>query len=82
MTREACVFYAHSTDQADKSDWQLLRHHLLSVAALSAERGAKFGASGAAALAGLLHDLGKYNGRLSAPTGGRGECRSCHRWRV
>jgi CRISPR-associated endonuclease/helicase Cas3 len=60
MTREACVFYAHSTDQADKSDWQLLRDHLVSVATLSAQRGAKFGAGGAATLAGLLHDLGKY----------------------
>src|SRR3546814_6581661 len=51
------VFFAHSTDRAE---WQPLPEHLLAVAALAAARGEKFGAAKAAALAGLLHDLGKY----------------------
>ena len=54
------MFFAHSTCLKDKSDWQLLPDHLIAVAALAAERGEKFGARRAAALAGLLHDLGKY----------------------
>lgn len=53
-------FFAHSTGQSDKSDWQPLRDHLIAVAELAAGRGAKFRAGKAARLAGLLHDLGKY----------------------
>jgi CRISPR-associated endonuclease/helicase Cas3 len=57
---ESCVFYAHSSQRTDKSDWQLLRTHLEAVAE-RAERGASyFGAGPIARLAGLLHDLGKY----------------------
>src|ERR1700733_14357939 len=55
------MFFAHSTSNKTKSDWQILRSHLAAVATLAAERGGKFGAQKAAALAGLLHDLGKYS---------------------
>jgi CRISPR-associated endonuclease/helicase Cas3 len=55
------MFFAHSTDRKDRSDWQTLPDHLMAVAALAAERGGKFGALRAAALAGMLHDLGKYS---------------------
>lgn len=60
-------WYAHSLpDQADKSRWQTLAGHLKGVASLSAQRGAKFGAEPAVALAGLLHDLGKYTPEFQA----------------
>jgi CRISPR-associated endonuclease/helicase Cas3 len=55
------MFYAHSVHDPDKRHWQLLAEHLHSVAAEAGARGAKFGASNAASLAGLLHDLGKYS---------------------
>jgi CRISPR-associated endonuclease Cas3-HD len=51
------VFFAHSTDDVG---WQGLRDHLVAVAELASSRGGNFGAAKAAALAGLLHDLGKY----------------------
>jgi len=55
------MWYAHSLpDSADKSRWQSLASHLKGVETLSGRSGAKFRAGKAAALAGLLHDLGKY----------------------
>lgn len=54
------MHYAHSTKNTDGSDWQRLADHLQQVARLAATRGDKFGAGKAAALAGWLHDLGKY----------------------
>jgi len=58
-------YYAHSGKQADRSDWQLLKEHLLGVATM-ARRFAEEARPGdgafhdAAYMAGLLHDLGKY----------------------
>lgn len=54
-------FYAHSGSPDDKSDWQTLREHLLAVAARAAENAKPFGLERAAYVAGLLHDLGKYD---------------------
>lgn len=54
-------YYAHSGQQADRSDWQLLRDHLEAVADLARERAQVFGGADWAQLAGLLHDLGKYS---------------------
>lgn len=54
-------YYAHSTPNADCSDWQDLREHLEAVAERASALGAKFGAGKAAALAGWMHDLGKYS---------------------
>jgi len=53
-------YFAHSIDGVDASGWQSLAKHLTAVGLLSATRGQKFGAGEAAALAGVLHDLGKY----------------------
>lgn len=53
-------FFAHSTPNADRSDWQPLAEHLGAVAHLAKEKAAFFGGGELAALAGLLHDLGKY----------------------
>jgi len=58
-TSEGILHYAHST--ANGSDWQLLRDHLLQTALRAKILGSKFGAAKAAALAGSLHDLGKYS---------------------
>lgn len=55
------VFHAHSTPIADKRDWQKLDEHSLNVAELAARFGRPLGIARAATLAGLLHDLGKYN---------------------
>ena len=54
------MHFAHSTMNPDRIDWQPLSEHLKEVAKLAGARGNKFGAALAAALAGSLHDLGKY----------------------
>src|SRR5258705_13887692 len=66
------LYYAHSTGTADRSDWQILVCHLRQVALRAAALGNKFGAAKAAALAGWLHDLGKYSDAYQAYIGGRG----------
>lgn len=53
-------FYAHSTSNPDKSDWQPLRAHLEAVAEIAAHNASAFSGESLAHLAGLLHDLGKY----------------------
>jgi CRISPR-associated endonuclease/helicase Cas3 len=61
-TREGVrVFYAHSLSGRETRQWQPLVDHLRAVAEAAGARGAKFGARNAAALAGLMHDLGKYS---------------------
>ena len=54
-------FFAHSLEDHDKQRWQPLAEHLRAVAEGAGGRAAKFGARNAAALAGLIHDLGKYS---------------------
>lgn len=53
------TYYAHSTDNPDKSDWQTLEDHLQGVAQLAEEFAAVFGAGEWGRLAGLFHDAGK-----------------------
>src|SRR5271168_2743945 len=53
-------YFAHSVEGVDASRWQSLASHLTAVGQLAGMRGRKFGAGEAAALAGVLHDLGKY----------------------
>lgn len=52
-------FFAHSAPE--RSDWEPLHVHLQEVASRAGRFGAKFGAADLASLAGLLHDLGKYD---------------------
>jgi CRISPR-associated endonuclease/helicase Cas3 len=66
------MYFAHSTANPDRSDWHLLVDHLNAVAELAAARGHKFGAPAAAALAGGLHDLGKYSEAFQLYIQGRG----------
>ncbi|MGM0701561.1 MAG: CRISPR-associated endonuclease Cas3'' [Pseudomonadota bacterium] len=54
------MYYAHSTPEPDKSDWQTLEGHLKTVGQLAAERAERFGAYPWGEAAGLLHDVGKY----------------------
>lgn len=53
-------FHAHSTGNADRSDWQPLRDHLLAVGTLSGEFAAAFLGTELAEIQGRLHDIGKY----------------------
>lgn len=55
------MFYAHTTKNPDKSDWQLLKNHLTNVADISQQFANDFNAGELAYTSGLLHDLGKYS---------------------
>lgn len=55
------MFFAHSIENSDGSDWEPLADHLVDVAARSSEYGRPLGLAPICNLAGLLHDLGKYN---------------------
>jgi CRISPR-associated endonuclease/helicase Cas3 len=66
------LHYAHSTATPDGSNWQPLRDHLRQTARGAELFGSKFGAAKAAALAGWLHDLGKYSDAYQAYIAGRG----------
>jgi CRISPR-associated endonuclease/helicase Cas3 len=61
MAERRGAFFAHSIQNRDKRHWQPLAEHLRSVAEAAGARGEKFGARNSAAVAGLLHDLGKYS---------------------
>lgn len=54
------MFFAHSVADADRARWQQLAEHLENVGVRAAACAMPFGGERAAALAGLLHDLGKY----------------------
>ena len=69
---EEIIYYAHSTSSSGKGDWQGLAEHLLAVAALAESFGRRLGIGRAAMLAGLLHDLGKYNPDFQSYIAGRG----------
>lgn len=64
------IFYAHSTPAPNQTDWHLLSEHLLGTAEQAFAFGNTFGAGKAAALAGLLHDLGKYTAAFQARLAG------------
>lgn len=53
-------YFAHSGTRSDKSDWQILKDHLHSVAEVAEQNSRYFNANKLSFLAGLLHDLGKY----------------------
>ena len=72
LTSEEILHYAHSTATSNGSDWQPLRDHLLQTAQRAKMLGSKFGAAKAAALAGWLHDLGKYSEAYQDYIAGRG----------
>ncbi|MDY9926762.1 CRISPR-associated helicase Cas3' [Methanosarcina sp.] len=55
------MYYAHSTDRQDKSDWQPLKEHLENVANIASGFSREFNAEQFGYAAGLLHDIGKYS---------------------
>jgi len=65
-TGDRMKFYAHSTEDASKSDWQVLSDHLMGVGRIAADRAKWFGGESLASVSGLLHDLGKYTDRFQA----------------
>jgi CRISPR-associated endonuclease/helicase Cas3 len=60
MKLVAKIFYAHSTENPDESNWQTLPDHLNGVGELAGRFAAPFNATPLAQTAGKLHDLGKY----------------------
>jgi len=54
-------FYAHSTNNKTKQDWQILKTHLQNVGSLASIRASRFNAEQWGLVVGLLHDLGKYS---------------------
>jgi CRISPR-associated endonuclease/helicase Cas3 len=61
MTERGRLFFAHSGQLPDRSDWELLPVHLREVAELAGGYGEALGLAPLCRLASLLHDLGKYN---------------------
>jgi len=55
------AYFAHSGTRRDKGDWQTLPDHALAVARTAADFARPFGLEKAAYVAGLFHDLGKYD---------------------
>ncbi len=53
--------FAHSVPGIKQCDWQSLSLHLTEVGRLASERAQPFGMATAALVAGLYHDLGKYD---------------------
>jgi CRISPR-associated endonuclease/helicase Cas3 len=53
-------YYAHSLEGKPPEEWQPLEEHLRNVAKLARSFADSFGAGDMAFVAGLLHDLGKY----------------------
>ncbi|MBK9052881.1 MAG: CRISPR-associated endonuclease Cas3'' [Chloroflexi bacterium] len=56
-----CLYFAHSKEGLDKTEWQCLKDHLVNTANLAAEFGRDAGVSELARVAGLMHDIGKYS---------------------
>ncbi len=65
------TWYAHTGREEDKRDWQGLANHLSAVAERAALMVKSFGLEGAAFIAGLFHDLGKYNPAFQLKLEGR-----------
>ncbi|MFZ5731681.1 MAG: CRISPR-associated endonuclease Cas3'' [Pseudomonadota bacterium] len=67
------MYYAHSTNDESRANWQLLLEHLVDTADLAEKFGQRIGIAKAARLAGLLHDLGKYTPEFQARLDGAEE---------
>lgn len=55
------MYYAHSSADPDKRDWQTLKEHLQNVANIASGFADDFRAGELAYAGGLLHDIGKYS---------------------
>ncbi len=61
MEKKKTAYYAHSKENEPPENWQLLETHLRNTAQRAAEFARPFHGDEWAHLAGLWHDLGKYN---------------------
>ncbi len=59
-------YYAHSREDCDETEWQLLIDHLTATSELAGEMGQALGIADMARVAGLLHDIGKYSQEFQA----------------
>ncbi len=66
-------YFAHSSQNPDRSNWQSLSSHLHGVANLASQHANAFNASDLAYVVGLLHDLGKYTSKFQARLAGSPE---------
>jgi CRISPR-associated endonuclease/helicase Cas3 len=66
-------YFAHSSSNPDKSDWQPLSAHLQGVGTLASQYASAFHASEMAQIVGLVHDLGKYTTKFQARLSGSSE---------
>ena len=60
------AYFAHSTEDPNKGDWQPLDRHLAEVARRCGEFASRFGAEPWGKVCGLLHDLGKFSQEFQA----------------
>lgn len=60
------TYFAHSTEDPTKADWQPLCAHLTEVARRCGEFASRFGAEPWGKVCGLLHDLGKFSREFQA----------------
>jgi len=67
------MYYAHSTNDQRRANWQPLPEHLIDTADRANQFGQRLGIAKAARLAGLLHDLGKYTSAFLARLSGAKE---------
>lgn len=65
------IYYAHSKENADETQWQPLREHLENVGRLAAKFAGRFSAAPFGEAAGLLHDIGKYSDEFQARLRGK-----------
>src|SRR4051812_24282813 len=64
------MYYAHSTTDENRANWQPLREHLIQTANGAEQLGQRIGLAKAARLAGLMHDLGKFTPEFLARLAG------------
>jgi len=55
------IYYAHSGNNVNKSDWQLLPDHLKKVGSIAKKNSRYFDSGVLAEITGFLHDIGKYS---------------------
>lgn len=67
------MYYARTTSDSTKSDWQMLDQHLIGTAILASTFGKALGIEQVAGQTGLLHDLGKYTAAFQHRLEGSGE---------
>jgi CRISPR-associated endonuclease/helicase Cas3 len=65
-------YYGHSLKGKDKSEWQLLKRHLVDTAKLAKQFGEDAQVGELAYVAGLLHDIGKYSKAFQKRLDGKG----------